>query len=608
MTAVPLLPRNAPFAPEDIETLNSVVARTTPLQRSWLAGFFAGFEAAQGGAQQQPQPAAAAKPREPLTVLYATESGNAEALAMRTKKLAQKHGLDARIFDMADADLSVLAKAKNLMRVRLDLGRGRSAGPRRRLLYGADGRRRTAHRGRALCRAGAGRHGLRAVLRDRQGDRRAPGGARRRARRRPRRPRSRLRQAGCRVDGRGAGQARAADAAATATVVHVDFKGAGQLFDDEEPHFTAENPLAAEIAALVNLNGTGSTRETWHVELATDAPGFTYKPGDSIGILPENDPDLALELAEAVGLGADGSVVRKLRESYDVTTLSRSLVEAYAKLTGRTDVAKLTDGEGVHRLRRRPPAHRSVRDLPGEAHRRAALGLLRPLPRAPLLGRLEPRRAPRRGASPRRRRALGLARQEAQGRCFHLSRRPAAHGRHGSHLRQAEPPFPPAGRRRPPDHHDRRRHRRRALSRLRRGARRARVPRARAGWSSASATSPTTSSTSSNGRSTWRRGAVSRIDVAFSRDQPEKIYVQHRLWEQRAELLSWVDDGAHLYVCGDEKGMARDVDVMLARILAEARAATTRRPCQAQGARQGRPLSARRLLNERQGQLKGLRP
>ncbi len=62
MTATPLLPRNAPFLPEDIDTLNSVVARTTPLQRSWLAGFFAGFEAAQGGAAQ-PQPVAAAKPR-----------------------------------------------------------------------------------------------------------------------------------------------------------------------------------------------------------------------------------------------------------------------------------------------------------------------------------------------------------------------------------------------------------------------------------------------------------------------------------------------------------------------------------------------------------------
>ncbi|MHA1180585.1 MAG: flavodoxin domain-containing protein, partial [Alphaproteobacteria bacterium] len=112
MTAAPLLPKTAPFSPEDIDVLNSVVARTTPLQRSWLAGFFAGFEAAQGG---QPQQAAAAKPRVPLTVLYASESGNAEALAMKTKKLAQKHGLDARIIDMADTDVSILAKAKNLI-------------------------------------------------------------------------------------------------------------------------------------------------------------------------------------------------------------------------------------------------------------------------------------------------------------------------------------------------------------------------------------------------------------------------------------------------------------------------------------------------------------
>lgn len=55
--------------------------------------------------------------------------------------------------------------------------------------------------------------------------------------------------------------------------------------------------------------------------------------------------------------------------------------------------------------------------------------------------------------------------------------------------------------------------------------------------------------------------------MAFSRDQPEKIYVQHRLWERREDLLSWIADGAHVYVCGDEKGMAKDVDATLAKIL-----------------------------------------
>lgn len=62
---------------------------------------------------------------------------------------------------------------------------------------------------------------------------------------------------------------------------------------------------------------------------------------------------------------------------------------------------------------------------------------------------------------------------------------------------------------------------------------------------------------------------LTRIDVAFSRDQPEKIYVQHRLWERREEVRRWIADGAHIYVCGDEKKLGRDVDAMLTRILSE---------------------------------------
>jgi sulfite reductase (NADPH) flavoprotein alpha-component len=64
-------------------------------------------------------------------------------------------------------------------------------------------------------------------------------------------------------------------------------------------------------------------------------------------------------------------------------------------------------------------------------------------------------------------------------------------------------------------------------------------------------------------------GVLDRIDVAFSRDQPGKVYVQHRMWERRAELYSWLEDGAQLYVCGDEKAMAKDVHAMLAQIVAD---------------------------------------
>jgi sulfite reductase (NADPH) flavoprotein alpha-component len=58
-------------------------------------------------------------------------------------------------------------------------------------------------------------------------------------------------------------------------------------------------------------------------------------------------------------------------------------------------------------------------------------------------------------------------------------------------------------------------------------------------------------------------GALTRMDVAFSRDQPEKIYVQNRIWERRRELVEWLDNGAYFYVCGDAKAMAKDVRAVL---------------------------------------------
>ena len=57
------------------------------------------------------------------------------------------------------------------------------------------------------------------------------------------------------------------------------------------------------------------------------------------------------------------------------------------------------------------------------------------------------------------------------------------------------------------------------------------------------------------------------MDVAFSRDQAEKVYVQHRMLEKRKEFYQWLEDGAVVYVCGDEKHMARDVHQTILTIL-----------------------------------------
>ena len=64
-----------------------------------------------------------------------------------------------------------------------------------------------------------------------------------------------------------------------------------------------------------------------------------------------------------------------------------------------------------------------------------------------------------------------------------------------------------------------------------------------------------------------KRGILHRMDVAFSRDQAEKVYVQHRIEEHAAEIWNWLQQGAAIYVCGDAKHMAGDVHDALIKVL-----------------------------------------
>jgi len=67
-----------------------------------------------------------------------------------------------------------------------------------------------------------------------------------------------------------------------------------------------------------------------------------------------------------------------------------------------------------------------------------------------------------------------------------------------------------------------------------------------------------------------KEGILTRLDCAWSRDQPEKVYVQHRLLKNAAEIWKWLDaEGAHFFVCGDARRMAKDVDAALRKIVQE---------------------------------------
>ncbi len=121
MPGLPMLPETAPFPAEQITALNRIMSATNAEQRTWLSGFLSGYQAANA-----PQPAAAAAParRAPLTILFATESGNAESLADVARKAASKLGFAARVLDMADATPAQVAAAQNLLVIASTWGEG----------------------------------------------------------------------------------------------------------------------------------------------------------------------------------------------------------------------------------------------------------------------------------------------------------------------------------------------------------------------------------------------------------------------------------------------------------------------------------------------------
>src|SRR5476651_2715594 len=118
------IPKTAPFAEEEINLLNRVVGPASQVQRAWLAGFLAGLDASALPAGIEPQPLAPARSAEPLTIVYASESGNCETLANNLAKAARKNGLKPMLIDMADLDLAQLGAAKRLMVIAATWGEG----------------------------------------------------------------------------------------------------------------------------------------------------------------------------------------------------------------------------------------------------------------------------------------------------------------------------------------------------------------------------------------------------------------------------------------------------------------------------------------------------
>ena len=345
--------------------------------------------------------------------------------------------------------------------------------------------------------------------------------------------------------------------------------------DNEVIPFTRKNPFPAKLLVNRNLNGEGSTKETRHFEILLEGSGLEYSAGDALGVLPTNCPELVDEILTALGSDGEDAVLlpnggeaplrKALIENYSITAPSKKFLEAIAVHGADVDLAK-----------RLMPAHKTA--LAEYLWGREVIDLLLAHPNA----NFKPTEF------------VGLL-KKLQPRLYSIASSPKAHPG-AVHLTVASVRYESHG-------------------------------RARKGVCStfladraADATLPVFVHISKNFRlpddgeipiimvgpgtgiapfrafleerqateakgDNWlffgdqhaatdflyqneleklhRDELLTHLHTAFSRDGAEKVYVQHRMREHAAELWAWLEDGAHFYVCGDAKRMAKDVDATL---------------------------------------------
>ncbi|HQT63613.1 MAG: sulfite reductase subunit alpha [Acidocella sp. 20-57-95] len=558
MSKLTTLPASAPFAPEQILALNNVFGSASTVQRAWLSGFLAGLDAGEA------KPATAAAPpaeKAKLTILYATESGNAEALAAKAKQEAAKRGFATKLLDMGDATLDQLKTAGSILAIVSTWGDGeppQRAAPFMRAFM-SDAAPRLEGVKFAVLALGDSSYAQFCETGKQVDARFAALGAIRAAYR-------------IDLDLDYEAQAKSWIASTLETlapkdagsVIHVDFH---KIPTTEAASKTA--PFAAEILAHHKLTSERADSETYHVELALAGSGITYEPGDALAVVPQNDPALVSEIIAKLGLAPEPDLTEALTSRYDITTLTAKQMKDYALITKDDALSALAEDAAK---RNEFLNGRQIIDLleafPHRIDPEAFTALLRPL-------------APRSYSIASSQKSVGeeahltVARvaYESAGRARKgvastlMSDRRKAGGlldvfvKPNQHFRLPKDPAAPI---------------------VMIGAGTGVAPY-RGFLQEREATGATGKNWLIFGHrhflydflyqleiQAWlQSGVLSRLDLATSRDQPEKRYVQHVLWEQRDALRNQLAKGAVLYLCGDAKAMARDVDATLVRIFAD---------------------------------------
>jgi sulfite reductase (NADPH) flavoprotein alpha-component len=563
---VALLPEDAPF---------------TPAQRAWLDGFFTALLSQVASAPQR-EAAAAPPPGLTLHVAFASQTGTAEGLAKKLAKEAKGRGLDARAHDLGLLSLAAFAALGCVVVIASTHGEGdppdavgafvaeldaAPTGALAGLSYAvlALGDRNYAKFcgfGRALDSRLEALGGARIAPRvDADTDVAEPF-ARFRAALWPALPTS------------------SSQTAAETTAAEAATDLADAAIDDREPAWHRDRPFPALLQGKRKLSGAGSEKEVRHVVLSLAGSGLAYEPGDALGVRPRQAPALVDAVLEATQLSADLPV----QVGDEVVALGEALAtrREIARLRAPTaiKVAALSADPGLLSL----VAPERSPDLDAFLYGKDVVDLLRQYPGvvrdARTLVSILPPLAPRLYSISSSQLAfpdevhltVATVRFAAEGRerggiastylaDFVGVDDPAlVYVQRNARFRLPEDPGTPIimigpGTGVAPFRaflHHRRAQRLTTPSWLFFGDRHER--------------SDFLYRDELEGFVASRE--LTRLDLAFSRDQPERIYVQKRMLEAGSEIWSWIRDGAAIYVCGDAQQMARDVDATLRAIIA----------------------------------------
>ena len=569
------------------ELLRALGRSLSAEQALWVSGFFAGVAEARSGfaATATPiaitsgataaAPVSATSPK--IKILYASETGNAEGLAREIAHRAQQVGLAASVEDLARYKTRELKNEQTLLFVSSTHGEGEPPEPALPFFEFLAGRKapNLKHVQFAVLALGDSTYTLyceAGKVLDRQLEQLGA---------------TRLHERiDCDVDyeidaGRwidavlGKLQATAGGSGAGLSAATAAFAASASAAAETLSAYSKSNPFPAQITESLRITGRGSSKDTRHIELSLEGSGLSYLPGDALGVVPQNDPALVAELIELAGwsgsepvTGRNGelNLQKALQSEFEITALTPRFIEKWAEWSGAGQLAQQSSVDRAGFM-----ANTQIIDLV-KSH--PARGVA-PQDFVQALRGLQPRLYSIASSlemtpeevhvcvAPVRYRLHDRARNGVAS--THVADRLQAgdsipvYVQRNEHFRLPADPATPiimigAGTGVAPY---------RAFMQQREA-----LGIDGKSWLFFGERNFRTDFLYQIEWQTWLHdGLLSRADVAFSRDQKEKIYIQHRLLQQSAELYRWIGDGAHIYVCGDAEHMAADVHEALLSVI-----------------------------------------